>query len=55
MAPALTLIEQGLLHPEIVTSQVVSWDDTAEALPDLDGKTVVSRDTVSSSAQRGAR
>ena len=47
MAPALALIEQGLLRPEIVTSQVVSWDDAAEALGDLRGKTVVTREEVS--------
>jgi threonine dehydrogenase-like Zn-dependent dehydrogenase len=47
MASALALIERGLLRPEIVTSQVVSWDDAAEALGDLRGKTVITRDPVS--------
>jgi threonine dehydrogenase-like Zn-dependent dehydrogenase len=47
MAPALALIEQGLLHPELVTSQVVSWDDAAEALGDLRAKTVLTRDAES--------
>jgi threonine dehydrogenase-like Zn-dependent dehydrogenase len=47
MAPALALIEQGLLHPEIVTSQVVSWDDAGEALGDLRDKTVVTRNAES--------
>jgi threonine dehydrogenase-like Zn-dependent dehydrogenase len=45
MAPALALIEQGLLKPELVTSQVVSWNDAAAALSDICGKTVVSRST----------
>jgi alcohol dehydrogenase len=49
MAPALALIEQGLLRPEIVTSQVVGWDDAAEALGDLGAKTVVTRDAASMS------
>ncbi len=44
MARSLALIEQGLVRPEIVTSQVVSWEDAAEALGDLRGKTVVTRD-----------
>ncbi len=43
MGPVLALIEQELLHPELVTSQVVGWDDAAEALSDPRGKTVVSR------------
>jgi hypothetical protein len=43
MGPALALIEQGLLRPEIVTSQVVSWDDAAAALGDLRRKTVVTQ------------
>jgi alcohol dehydrogenase len=47
MVPALALIEQGLLRPEIVTSQVVSWDDAAAALGDLRRKTVVTRDAIS--------
>jgi threonine dehydrogenase-like Zn-dependent dehydrogenase len=46
MTPALALIEQGLLRPEIVTSQVVGWDNAAEALSDLHGKTVVRRDAL---------
>lgn len=48
MAPALALIEQGLLHPEIVTSRVLNWDNAAEALGDLGRKTVISRNAVSS-------
>ena len=46
MARALVLIEQGLVRPEIVTSQVVSWDDAADALGDLRVKTVITRDAV---------
>ncbi len=45
MAPALALIEQGLLRPETVTAQVVGWGDAAEALGDFSGKTVVTRVT----------
>ena len=52
MAPALALIEQGLLRPEIVTSQVISWDDAAEALSDLRGKTVLIRDVVNPASGR---
>jgi alcohol dehydrogenase len=44
MARSLALIEQGLVRPEIVTSQVVSWEDAAEALGDLRSKTVVTRE-----------
>jgi alcohol dehydrogenase len=45
MTPALALIEQGLLKPELVTSQVVSWNDAAIALSDIHGKTVITRNT----------
>jgi threonine dehydrogenase-like Zn-dependent dehydrogenase len=44
MARSLALIEQGLVRPEFVTSQVVGWEDAAEALGDLRGKTVVTRE-----------
>src|SRR5262249_36949207 len=43
MPRALALIAQGLLHPEIVTSQVVPWEHAAEALGDPRGKTVPAR------------
>jgi threonine dehydrogenase-like Zn-dependent dehydrogenase len=52
MAPALALVEQGLLRPEIVTSEVVRWDDAAEALGELNGKTVVRRDVVNPASGR---
>ena len=44
MPRALALIARGLLYPEIVTSQVVSWQHAAEALSDPRGKTVLARD-----------
>ena len=47
MVPALALIEQGRLHPELVTSQVVRWDDAAEALAELPRKTVFTREAIS--------
>jgi alcohol dehydrogenase len=52
MARALALIEQGLLRPELVTSQVVGWDDAAEALGDLRRKTVVTRDAMNAPPSR---
>jgi alcohol dehydrogenase len=48
MPRALALIGQGLLHPEIVTSQVVPWEQAAEALSRLRGKTVLVREPHSS-------
>jgi threonine dehydrogenase-like Zn-dependent dehydrogenase len=52
MGPALALIEQGLLRPELITSQVVGWEDAPEALGDLAGKTVLTRDARNSAASQ---
>ena len=45
MAPALALIEEGRVFPELITSHLVDWEDAAEALGDLQHKTVISRDS----------
>jgi threonine dehydrogenase-like Zn-dependent dehydrogenase len=45
MGRALALIEQGLVRPEIITSHTVRWEDAAQALGELRGKTVITRDT----------
>jgi threonine dehydrogenase-like Zn-dependent dehydrogenase len=39
----LELVADGRLHPELVTSAVVAWDDAAETLAHLEAKTVVTR------------
>jgi alcohol dehydrogenase len=39
----LALISSGRLHPEIVTSDVVAWDDADTSLANLSAKTVVVR------------
>ena len=33
----------GDLHPELVTSKVVAWDDAAEAVADPETKLIVTR------------
>jgi alcohol dehydrogenase len=45
MAPALALIEERRVFPELITSHLVGWDDAAEALGDLQHKTVITRDS----------
>lgn len=44
MTRALELIQSGAVDPEIVTAQVVGWDEAADALADHRSKVVVSRD-----------
>jgi alcohol dehydrogenase len=39
----LELIGAGRLHPELVTSATVQWDDAPDALAHLDAKTVIVR------------
>ena len=39
----LHLIASGRLHPELVTSQIVDWDDAADALAHHTHKTVIVR------------
>jgi threonine dehydrogenase-like Zn-dependent dehydrogenase len=39
----LDLVEAGRLHPELVTSATVQWDDAPTALADLSAKTVIVR------------
>jgi hypothetical protein len=39
----LELAAAGDLHPELVTSKVVAWDDAAEAVGELETKLVVTR------------
>jgi alcohol dehydrogenase len=39
----LDLVADGRLHPELVTSAVVAWDDAGETLAHLEAKTVVTR------------
>ena len=40
----LDLIAQGRLNPEVVTAEVVPWNDADQALATLDAKTVVTRE-----------
>lgn len=37
------LMLEGRLHPELITAATVAWDDAAEALANLEAKTVVTR------------
>ncbi len=39
----LDLIQSGRLHPELVTTATVQWDDAPDALADLNAKTVIVR------------
>jgi alcohol dehydrogenase len=43
MPPVLELIAAGRFKPELVTRQLVAWDDAAEALRDHVGKHVIAR------------
>jgi threonine dehydrogenase-like Zn-dependent dehydrogenase len=40
----LELVAEGRLHPELVTSNVVAWDDAAEAVQVRERKLVIERD-----------
>jgi len=39
----LELVSSGTLHPELVTSAVMPWDDVDNALADLQAKSVIVR------------
>lgn len=42
--PILELVAQGEIHPELVTSRVVSWEQAPVAVPELETKLVIVRE-----------
>jgi alcohol dehydrogenase len=43
MTRALDLVRAGRLHPELITGQVVGWEDAPDAVAAHESKLVVSR------------